>query len=349
MTGWSPRRSSSGSPGAIFFIFFFPLARFSQLALSLGRTWTFDVPLSSLTRSHIFAFNDSSFKIYKKRNKKNSKPEELVHKEAASSANVPLLRRFSGGGTVLLGPGCVWATLVGGEEHLPGDVAGRGPRPLMEWTERVWAPVFGRIGDFKLREHGTSFFFFFFFFTIKNAGPPPVEISFTARSQKKRNKMNESKSHSQKIKQNKKLDYAFGDLKFGGNAQALSKRRWLHHTSLLWSFDPLRMQLLLKQPARAPEYREGREHGSFLTSLEAQNELAKRRRSGGDGGSVDGGGNDGGDGGGSSLFFESRRHFVDALAPAVASVGGFELVPTTLEEAEGMVEGVEHHRSTVVI
>ena len=163
MTGWSPRRSSSGSPGAIFFIFFFPLARFSQLALSLGRTWTFDVPLSSLTRSHIFAFNDSSFKIYKKRNKKNSKPEELVHKEAASSANVPLLRRFSGGGTVLLGPGCVWATLVGGEEHLPGDVAGRGPRPLMEWTERVWAPVFGRIGDFKLREHGTSFFFFFFF------------------------------------------------------------------------------------------------------------------------------------------------------------------------------------------
>ena len=102
------------------------------------------------------------------------------------------------------------------------------------------------------------------------------------------------------------------------------------------------MRQLLKQPARAPEYREGREHGSFLTSLEAQNELAKRR---GNGGRENG---RGGDGGGGS-FFESRRHFVDALAPAVASVGGFELVPTTLEEAEGMVEGVEHHRSTVVI
>lgn len=108
------------------------------------------------------------------------------------------------------------------------------------------------------------------------------------------------------------------------------------------------MRRLLKQPARAPEYREGREHGSFLTSLEAQNELAKRRRRRRRRSGDDGGGNDGGSGG-SSLFFESRRHFVDALAPAVASVGGFELVPTTLEEAEGMVEGVEHHRSTVVI
>ena len=205
---------------------------------------------------------------------------------------MPLIRRFSGGGTVLLGQGCVWATLVGGEEHLPSDVAGRGPRPLMEWTERVWGPVFGRIGDFRLREH----------------------------------------------------DYAFGDLKFGGNAQALSRGRWLHHSSLLWSLDPSRMRQLLKQPARAPEYREGREHGSFLTSLEAQNELAKRRGGGGSGRNGDG---VVGSGGGS--FFESRRHFVDALAPAVASVGGFELVPTTLKEAEAMVEGVEHHRSTVVI
>ena len=63
---------------------------------------------------------------------------------------------------MLLGPGCVWATLVGGEEHLPVDVAGRGPRPLMGWTERVWGPVFGRIGEFKLREHGEFVLSFFY-------------------------------------------------------------------------------------------------------------------------------------------------------------------------------------------
>ena len=106
------------------------------------------------------------------------------------------------------------------------------------------------------------------------------------------------------------------------------------------------MRQVLKQPARAPEYRGGREHGSFLTSLEAQNELAKRRRRRRRG--------QRGRGRGrrkkrSAAFFESRRHFVEALPEAVASVGGFKIMPTTLEEAEGMVEGVEHHRSTVVI
>lgn len=103
------------------------------------------------------------------------------------------------------------------------------------------------------------------------------------------------------------------------------------------------MDEMLKHPSRAPEYRKGRGHGSFLTSLEAQNELAKKENK------RHGGGVGGGEGQTSGLFFESRKHFVDALAPAVASVGGFELVPTTLEEAEGMIEGVEHHRSTVVI
>ncbi len=49
-------------------------------------------------------------------------------------------------------------------------------------------------------------------------------------------------------------DYTFGERKFGGNAQAITKQRWLHHTSLLWDFDPENMALL-KHPERVPEYR----------------------------------------------------------------------------------------------
>lgn len=284
---------------------------------------------------------------------KKRKPEELVHREAAAAARIPLIRRFSGGGTVLLGPGCVWATLVGGEEHLPAEVAGRGPRPLMEWTERVWGPVFGRIGDFQLREHGKGgreiFCFFlclgisFLFFSSSRKAVKEEDIFFPSLF---RIEHPSFVDHSAtKTKQNK-TDYAFGDLKFGGNAQALSKKRWLHHTSLLWSLDHRRMTEMLKQPVRAPDYRKGRAHGLFLTSLEAQNELAREKR--GNGG---GQGRRGGEqaSGSDPFFFESRRHFVDALAPAVAAVGGFEVVPTTLEEAEGLVEGVEHHRSTVVL
>ena len=54
-------------------------------------------------------------------------------------------------------------------------------------------------------------------------------------------------------------DYTFGERKFGGNAQAITKQRWLHHTSLLWDFDPANMALL-KHPAAVPEYRAVRRH-----------------------------------------------------------------------------------------
>jgi lipoate-protein ligase A len=61
-------------------------------------------------------------------------------------------------------------------------------------------------------------------------------------------------------------DYALANRKFGGNAQYLSKMRWLHHSSLLWSYDPTRMQLL-SLPPKMPEYRQQRDHSKFLCCL----------------------------------------------------------------------------------
>lgn len=49
-------------------------------------------------------------------------------------------------------------------------------------------------------------------------------------------------------------DYTFDEQKFGGNAQAITKQRWLHHTSFLWDFDDHNMALL-KHPSRVPKYR----------------------------------------------------------------------------------------------
>ena len=49
-------------------------------------------------------------------------------------------------------------------------------------------------------------------------------------------------------------DYCFGDVKFGGNAQAITKQRFLHHTSLLWDYQSERMRLL-KHPSKIPDYR----------------------------------------------------------------------------------------------
>jgi hypothetical protein len=48
-----------------------------------------------------------------------------------------------------------------------------------------------------------------------------------------------------------------GERKFGGNAQAITSRRWLHHTSFLWDYQPASMELLTN-PAKQPAYRQAR-------------------------------------------------------------------------------------------
>ena len=92
----------------------------------------------------------------------HSKPEEQVDLAAAAAAGVPIIRRFSGGGsvvvdgdTVLVGLSGPAAAVVGEGEGIPGvSPPSLGPRALMAWTEGVYGPVFGPVGPFALRENG---------------------------------------------------------------------------------------------------------------------------------------------------------------------------------------------------
>lgn len=61
-------------------------------------------------------------------------------------------------------------------------------------------------------------------------------------------------------------DYCLGDRKVGGNAQSVSRERWVHHTSWLWDFDESNMKLLAI-PEKRPAYRADRPHTDFLTTL----------------------------------------------------------------------------------
>lgn len=45
---------------------------------------------------------------------------------------------------------------------------------------------------------------------------------------------------------------------------ALTKGRWVHHTSWLWDFDSSDMECL-SIPSKIPDYRRGRNHDEFLT------------------------------------------------------------------------------------
>lgn len=61
-------------------------------------------------------------------------------------------------------------------------------------------------------------------------------------------------------------DYVVGDHKCGGNAQGISRDRFVHHTSFLWDFSDANMALL-RMPAKVPDYRSQRAHTDFLCKL----------------------------------------------------------------------------------
>ena len=59
-------------------------------------------------------------------------------------------------------------------------------------------------------------------------------------------------------------DYTLGEKKFAGNAQAITKQRFCHHTSFLWDFADSNMRLL-KHPAKAPGYRQVAFPSTYVT------------------------------------------------------------------------------------
>lgn len=65
------------------------------------------------------------------------------------------------------------------------------------------------------------------------------------------------------------VDYVIDNLKIGGNAQKISKNRFVHHTSFLWQYDISMIDKYLTIPPKKnqPDYRKDRKHDQFLQPL----------------------------------------------------------------------------------
>ncbi|KAL1500315.1 hypothetical protein AB1Y20_012981 [Prymnesium parvum] len=149
-------------------------------------------------------------------------PEELVHTARAAADGVPLIKRFSGGGTVVVDSSTLFVTFIVAEGALDG--VSPYPDPILNWTSEVYSDALARCGVAGFATHAN--------------------------------------------------DYCIGNRKFGGNAQSISGKRWLHHTSLLWDYEPARMALL-QMPTRRPEYRANRSHEEFICSLSSSCEASR--------------------------------------------------------------------------
>ncbi|CAM9991783.1 unnamed protein product [Pylaiella littoralis] len=148
----------------------------------------------------------------------SGKPEKMCNLELVRRDKVPLIKRFSGGGTVIVDRSTMFASLIVNQADVPECKPF--PREIMDWSTGIYGPAFRSV-----------------------ATKSDVQLG---------------------LREN---DYVFGDLKFGGNAQAITKGRWLHHTSFLWDFDPTNM-LYLQMPEKRPQYRGDRDHTAFLTPLQ---------------------------------------------------------------------------------
>lgn len=84
------------------------------------------------------------------------KPEALIDIGAAKAAGVQVIKRFTGGGTVVVDHNTTFCTLIFNAADVK-DVECY-PRPVMQWSEGFYRPVFAPHGDFSLREHGANCF-----------------------------------------------------------------------------------------------------------------------------------------------------------------------------------------------
>jgi hypothetical protein len=85
----------------------------------------------------------------------SGKADKLVHLEAARAAGVPLCRRFTGGGTVVVDTSTLFVTFLAAAEALP-EVRPY-PEPILRWTSDVYADALDACGIDEFATHANDY------------------------------------------------------------------------------------------------------------------------------------------------------------------------------------------------
>lgn len=83
----------------------------------------------------------------------SGKKEELVNCKTALQNGIPLIKRFSGGGTVVVDENTLFITFICAKQLHPFAAY---PEPIMKWTEEIYRDVFLH-PEFRLRENDYVF------------------------------------------------------------------------------------------------------------------------------------------------------------------------------------------------
>ena len=147
---------------------------------------------------------------------RSNRAEVEADLDACRQENIPVMRRSSGGGAVVIGPGCLAYSLV---LPLTDEQRALGVASL---TKRLMERI--ALG-------------------LQSILPGATACGTS--------------------------DLAADDRKFSGNAQRWLSRAFLHHGTILYSFDLPRIGRYLRTPSRQPDYRDSRDHAVFVRNVDA--------------------------------------------------------------------------------
>ena len=170
----------------------------------------------------------------------SNKISSEVHVEECKKQGIPILRRPSGGGTVLQGPGCLNYSLI------------------LKIEQRKEFETIRSATCFIMETHAKALESIACHFEAEGREiPRQRDLS----SQKTLLEM------TSKIQVQGTSDLTFNGLKFSGNAQRRKRTAFLFHGTFLLDFDLPMIEKTLAMPSRRPPYRKERSHKEFLTNL----------------------------------------------------------------------------------
>ena len=160
-----------------------------------------------------------------------------VNVAACETRQIPVLRRCSGGGTVLQGPGCLnYALILRITPDGPFRNVGGANRFIMERNRQAVESVPAT------RQSAADCISKI----CRRSAETPLRLELDVRGH---------------------TDLAKNGLKFSGNSQRRRKNYLLFHGTFLLNFDLELVSELLRMPSQQPDYRNHRSHGEFLTNL----------------------------------------------------------------------------------
>ena len=165
-----------------------------------------------------------------------------VNPAACRERGIPILRRSSGGGTVLQGPGCLnYSLVLRTGDHEACRTIGSTNRFIMQRHRAVMARL------------------------VAAGHPAPALAGTFANAAAAAGKAVETIDSPLEIQGF--TDLTWRGRKFSGNAQRRRQHALLFHGTFLLDFDLGLVDALLPPPSRAPDYRQNRCHSAFLTNL----------------------------------------------------------------------------------